>query len=362
MTPSEEIEVLKRAYDRVPELIFMLDVLPDRQKRDRFRFILLNKKYEEIVGLKHSDITGKTPRELFNSDVGLALEIERHYQDCVDVKAAINYREGLTLAGKFSIYQTEIEPEIEGDRVVRILGLSRIIGEAAGIEKKLHAAIANNKLNLYYQPIRRLTDCKLMGYEALLRWPESGLSPDKFLPIAERANMMFALNRFVIDRAAAQIKKLSPGLWISINLSEFNVSELISEAIAREGIKRSQLEIEVLEIAHVTAAIAAEITMLNQLGHRVKIDDYGTRYSNAELLKILPCHQFKIDKKFIYLVSEDPGSQAIVRGMITVAKALGLTVVAEGIERWEDWQWLLANGCQYGQGYHPKLGKPMELN
>lgn len=228
-------------------------------------------------------------------------------------------------------------------------------------QKHLQDAIASKQLTLFYQPIRRLDNCKLVGYEALLRWTNSDLSPEEFIPFAQDSHLMGKLNQFVINAAAEQISKLSPDLWVSINLSEFNVSEMIAAAIAREGIERCRLGIEVLENAKIDNAIAAEIATLKLLGHKIKIDDFGKQQSNLARLQGVPCNELKIDRTFVTGVATNPMKQMVCSASLRMAGFLGLSVIAEGIETDSDWRWLLRNGCQYGQGYHPDLGKPMEL-
>lgn len=229
-------------------------------------------------------------------------------------------------------------------------------------KKHLQDAIANNQLTLFYQPIRRLDNCELVGYEALLRWRDSGLGPEEFIPLAQNSPLMGELNQFVINAAAEQISKLSPDLWVSINLSEFNVTEMIATAIAREGIERCRLGIEVLESAQIDNAIAAEIATLKLLGHKIKIDDFGTQHSNLARLQGVPCNELKIDRTFVTGVATNPRKQMVCSASLGMAKVFGLGAIAEGIETDADWHWMLSHGCEYGQGYHPRLGKPMDLN
>lgn len=238
---------------------------------------------------------------------------------------------------------------------------------------ELKSAIVNQKLALYYQPKYALSDSEqsIVGAEALLRWQrEDGqfCSPETFIELAEKNELIGELGQWVITQACQQIQHwretYNLELTIAINLSarQFNDVNLItnlSQVMNRYDIQPGELEIEITEravIENIDESIAI-LHSLQAMGISIAMDDFGTGYSSLSYLKLLPINVLKIDRSFIDRVSKSQADNAIVTAILTMAFALDLEVVAEGIETLEQLNYLIDNHCQIGQGY--LLARPM---
>ncbi len=238
---------------------------------------------------------------------------------------------------------------------------------------ELKNAILNQKLALYYQPKYALSSSEqsIVGAEALLRWQrEDGqfCSPEIFIELAEQNELIGELGQWVITQACQQIQHwretYKKELTIAVNLSarQFNDVNLItnlSQVMDSYSIQPGELEIEITERA-VIENIDESIAILHRLqamGISIAMDDFGTGYSSLSYLKQLPINVLKIDRSFIDRVSKSQADNAIVTAILTMAFALDLEVVAEGIETQEQLNYLIDNHCQIGQGY--LLARPM---
>lgn len=238
---------------------------------------------------------------------------------------------------------------------------------------ELKNAILNQKLALYYQPKYALSNSEqsIVGAEALLRWQrEDGqfCSPEIFIELAEQNELIGELGQWVITQACQQIQHwretYKGELTIAVNLSarQFNDVNLIknlSQVMDSYNIQPGELEIEITERA-VIENIDESIAILHRLqamGISIAMDDFGTGYSSLSYLKQLPINVLKIDRSFIDRVSKSQADNAIVTAILTMAFALDLEVVAEGIETPEQLNYLIDNHCQIGQGY--LLARPM---
>lgn len=240
----------------------------------------------------------------------------------------------------------------------------------------LRHAIAENQLELYYQPKIELKTGKLTGLEALIRWnhPEHGtLLPDQFLSIAERSGIIKPITDWVLVEAAKQcqtLQKKGLDLSLAVNISGrvFQDSSLfhrIKQVVESHGLGPNSLEIEITEnelmsdLSHVSSMLRD----LTDMGISIAIDDFGTGYSSLSYLKELPLQTLKIDKSFVLNMTKDENDAVIVRSIIDLAHNMGCKVVAEGIENEETREMLTRLHCDSAQGYH--LGRPMavpELN
>ena len=235
------------------------------------------------------------------------------------------------------------------------------------------ALAAEGELELHYQPKARVNSGDLCGVEALLRWrhPTRGMvSPDQFIPLAEQTGVIAPLTHWVLDSAVRQAQLWQANgspLAVAVNLSTqalrdgdlpMNIAALLIDA----ELAPDHLTLEVTESALMVDPIQARRVLedLAALGVRIAIDDFGTGYSSLGYLKDLPVHEIKIDRTFIIgmgMDAESAKNTAIVRSVITLAHALGIQVVAEGVETQANWDTLAALGCDIIQGYH--LGRPM---
>jgi diguanylate cyclase (GGDEF)-like protein len=229
----------------------------------------------------------------------------------------------------------------------------------------LDAALVRRQFVLHYQPKIDVVTGALFGAEALVRWqhPTRGLLyPDAFLPVVEQSGLMNAVTRLVLESAVMQLASWrAAGLDISVavNLSasdllDESLAERIAGLLAEYGVPSAALELEITEsVIMIDPKRAREVLeALRILGLRIAVDDYGTGYCALAYLRDLPIDELKIDRSFIANVTTDRRSAAIVRSTIELAHALGLKIVAEGIEHQQALDALAAFGCDYAQGYH----------
>jgi diguanylate cyclase (GGDEF)-like protein len=228
------------------------------------------------------------------------------------------------------------------------------------IENGLSEAIARGELSLAYQPILSNADHEIVGFEALLRWtsPEYGsISPGVFIPIAEESNLIHELGDWVIDES---LKVLSqwPGQYVSVNFSprQFrrqNFVGYIMERVQRAGVEPNRVQIEITETAIFDDADRAADTLykLRQMGFRIALDDFGTGYSSLYNIRKFALDCLKIDRSFIDGMGREKESAAIVHSIVHLGRALGLGVVAEGVETEAQLQALRVAGASHLQGY-----------
>jgi EAL domain-containing protein (putative c-di-GMP-specific phosphodiesterase class I) len=228
---------------------------------------------------------------------------------------------------------------------------------------ELRHAIGSGQLRLHYQPKSR-PDGSVDRVEALIRWehPERGLlAPYQFLPLAERTPLIRPLTAWVIREATRQCaawRESGLALDVAVNISPRNLADpelptTVLDAVAAAGLSPGALEIEITETA-VTADPERARMILNRLramGLRVSIDDFGSGYTSLSQLAELPVHALKIDRMFVADLHTDAAREAVVRNVIQLARDLGLTTVAEGVESIDVWARLNALGCDEIQGF-----------
>jgi diguanylate cyclase (GGDEF)-like protein/PAS domain S-box-containing protein len=252
--------------------------------------------------------------------------------------------------------------------------MNQKVTERLSVENALRRALSRNRsrneFTLVYQPIFRIPGRKLIGVEALIRWNSEELgevSPARFIPVAEDSGLIIELGEWVAHEACAQLRRWrEAGLGcfpVTINVSgvQFKSRRLVDQllhAISVNGLTAHDLEIELTESALVSEGDAASSTLdaMALVGFRLVVDDFGTGYSNLIYLKRFDISKLKIDQSFVRDITTDPDDAAITRGIIGLAKSLGLRVVAEGIEHAAQLEFLLASGCEEAQGFllsHP---------
>ena len=241
------------------------------------------------------------------------------------------------------------------------------------LENALRYAHIRGELSLHYQPQVSLSDGKIVGVEALLRWhhPEFGMiSPVEFIPIAEESGQMLIIGEWVMRTAALRMKQWMnmglPAMSVAVNLSAVqfhhaNLSKLVSTIIDEVKLPAWSFEIELTESAAAQNPLHAIETMneLSAKGIRLSIDDFGTGYSSLSYLKRFKVHKLKIDQSFIRDIGIDPEDREIVKIIIALGKSLGLKTIAEGVETKEQLDFLKANGCDEAQGYY--FSKPLNV-
>jgi diguanylate cyclase len=236
--------------------------------------------------------------------------------------------------------------------------------------RDLREALVRNELELFFQPKVDARSGKVTAAEALLRWnhPTRGLvMPGEFIPLAERSGLIGPLGDWVIEAACKQARAWrDKGLRmrVAINLSAYqmrqdDIAERITDALARHRIHPSLLTCEITESAAMEDTLATQETFrrLGELGAHLSIDDFGTGYSSLSYLRRLPAEELKIDMSFIRDIESGDDARAVVDAVVKLAHALGLKVVAEGVENTRQQQILVELGCDELQGY--LFAKPM---
>ncbi|MCK4501773.1 MAG: EAL domain-containing protein [Desulfuromonadales bacterium] len=242
------------------------------------------------------------------------------------------------------------------------------------LENDLHQAIANDELQLYFQPQIDIQEQRIVGLEALVRWnhAEKGIMlPSLFVPIAEQTRLICDLGNWVLERACAKARYLQDrgftGLKIAINVSMQQLNhgtfpKQVMEAIARHGLKENCIEIEITEssIMQDMHKAVEVLTELANKGINIAIDDFGTGYSSLSYLRTLPIHTLKIDRSFIQSMSTDTAGSAIVTAILAMAKGLKMNCIAEGVETDKQKDELQRAGCRIMQGYYYSQAQPLE--
>jgi diguanylate cyclase (GGDEF)-like protein/PAS domain S-box-containing protein len=230
---------------------------------------------------------------------------------------------------------------------------------------ELRQAIVHNELRVFYQPIHNLQSRRIEGVEALVRWqhPTRGMvSPGDFIPIAEQSGLIADIDNWVLTEACRQMGEwLRDGVdisFVAVNVSSrlFGRGDLdrrVAQVLGETGLAAEYLELEVTESAIMDDPDQAieQMHRLRELGLKLSIDDFGTGYSSLLRLKRMPVQKLKIDQGFVAGLPDDDDDVAIVHAIIALARAMGMRVLAEGIEQADQASFLLHNQCELGQGY-----------
>ncbi|MBM3609686.1 MAG: EAL domain-containing protein, partial [Alphaproteobacteria bacterium] len=233
------------------------------------------------------------------------------------------------------------------------------------IEDELRAAIQNEELDVFYQPIISTQTRKLTSVEALVRWPHQKrglINPDDFISIAEERGLIFSLGEWVLRRACMDALHW-PGIKLSVNISasqfrQENFVSSIKTILNETGFDPARLELELTESVVINDARQAEEAMieLRSMGIRVALDDFGTGYSSLIYLRRFAIDKIKIDKSFLQTMEMSNEAEEIVGNIVDLGRRLGLIVTAEGVETPEQAAFLEATGCHELQGY--LFGRP----
>ncbi len=229
------------------------------------------------------------------------------------------------------------------------------------LEQGLRAAIDTDQLYLVYQPIVDLAHDRISGFETLVRWrsPEFGnVSPAEFVPIAEECKLIVPMGEWILKTATREAATWPSDLKVSVNLSpvQFRNRRLLAsivEALDESGMTPDRLQVEITETTLLDAGdqTLGMLRDLRVLGVRVALDDFGTGYSSLNYLRRFPFDKIKVDKSFVDDIDGEPESRALVKAIMDLTAALGMTTVAEGVETLHQLEALRALGCQEIQGY-----------
>ncbi|WP_114953359.1 putative bifunctional diguanylate cyclase/phosphodiesterase [Sphingosinicella terrae] len=342
-----------------------------------------------VSALRPSDMLARTSGDEF----GILLRLDRGLPDAL--RAAERIKAVLTLPFRLSELEIRVDCAIgcailnlgvsNADEVLRNaqfalkrakrLGSTQVyepIQAAAvrrrfSIETELRCAIEAEELKLAYQPLIDLDSGKVAGFEALARWQLDGqpVAPAEFIPVAEESGLIVQLGRWALESATRTL-----GDWdrragrvlpfhISVNLSPIQISRddiagAVSGALAAAGISGDRLTLELTEsaIIHDPDRVAKALSALKKFRVRIAMDDFGTGFTSLAMLQKLPIDLLKIDQSFVAGMLSGGDSSAIVRAILSLARALGMETTAEGIDSADLRELLTELGCTYGQGYH----------
>ena len=297
------------------------------------------------------------------------------------------------LLRKADLAMYEAKRRGKGRHVVYEAAMGTQVGERLKLENDLRRALARNEFTLYYQPKVSLTDGRVVGVEALLRWnhPERGLvSPAEFIPLAEETGLIVAIGRWVLRRACQQAHEWrsegpwrsegswqerwaeedsgslsTPTMWVNLSarqLQEPDLSRQVSAALEETGLDATGLGLEITESVLVGdgSASVSLLEDLKALGVKLAVDDFGTGYSSLAYLKRLPVDYLKIDRSFVGGLGVNAGDEMIVSAVMGLARAMKLEIVAEGVETAGQLERLREMGCERGQGYYWSRPLPSE--
>lgn len=243
--------------------------------------------------------------------------------------------------------------------------------EIMKLTNQLYKAVSQNEFELYYQPQVDISSGMIVGFEALIRWkhPEMGMiSPGRFIPIAEKTGLILPIGEWVLENACRQIKKWHdmgfPRVPVAVNLSvrqfmDYDLVGVVGRILQETGLEPGYLELEITEsiLMEDTKYISETLQQLDQLGVKISIDDFGMKYSSLNYLKQIPLHRLKIDMSFVQGITVNRKDEIIIDGIISLAKNLGIDVLAEGVETLEQLDFLKNARCFTVQGYF--LYEPM---
>jgi len=281
--------------------------------------------------------------------------------------------EALLAEADFAMY---LAKDQEGGNQVRFFDAAARAeaGRRVNTQRDLTRALDEGQFVLYYQPIVAAADGRVVGAEALLRWrhPQLGvLTPDQFLGTAERTGLIVPIGTWVLRQACAQLRSWNQArppeaaVSVSVNLSgrqlgEPALVEVVADALAgatdAAGTVRVGLELTESMLPSDDARARRTLRQLHALGVALAIDDFGNGYSSLRYVRDLPIDMLKIDRSFVSGIGTSPRDESIIRSVVTMAKELGLSVTAEGVETERQVTFLQAIGCQLLQGFY--FGRP----
>ena len=276
--------------------------------------------------------------------------------DCTDGVTALRHANIALKAAKRSLSDSALLYQA---------GLAEHTRQRLGMLGQLRRDLEGDRLEVWYQPQVGLADGRTHAVEALLRWPDGRggwvQPPNVFIPLAEYSGLIVPMGEFVLDHACGMLAGLGSDSTVparmAVNVAMPQLRDpgfvaMVERTLQRHGLDGDRLELEITESIAMDEALVLRRSLehLRSLGVRVAIDDFGTGYSSLAQLRALPVDALKIDRRFVSECSEGP-DEAFVECIVGMARRLGLSTVAEGIETESQAQLMLRLGCELGQGY-----------
>jgi diguanylate cyclase (GGDEF)-like protein len=240
------------------------------------------------------------------------------------------------------------------------LAIDTVSTDQKFIHRELPRALSANELELHYQPIIAAHGGRVVGVEALLRWTHAtrgAIGPAVFIPVAEQMGLMDTLGAFVLRRALQEAKRW-PDLYVAVNLSPLQVRDhkivdLVRSALSESGVPPSRLMLEITEgvLIDNPEEMVKRIEDLHALGVRIALDDFGSGYSNLGYLQRFPLDKLKIDRSFVAALGNSANGGVIIQAIVALGRALGLSVLVEGVETEQQRVLLRLAGCDEMQGF-----------
>ncbi|MDA7816930.1 EAL domain-containing protein [Sulfurimonas sp.] len=361
-------KVLKEVSRRLMSLIREEDTLA-RLGGDEFTVLMLDLDEPNNASILASKIIESVSKPIYIDKetlyVSASIGISLFPKDATSSDALLMYADNAMYKAKdngrnsFEFYTSDMTA----------LALSKVV-----MESSMRKAIENESFIVYYQPQINARTNQVTGMEALVRWNHKTMGiipPSKFIPIAEDTGMIVELDEYVMRTAMKQVKSwydegLSPGV-LSLNLSVKSLQQqefvgIVKSNMIEQDFNAQWLELEVTESQIMLDPEHAidKLKKISSLGIEIAVDDFGTGYSSLSYLKLLPIDKLKIDRSFIDEIPQDENDMAITKAIISLAKSLNLSLIAEGVETEAQKAFLLDNGCDNIQGY--LYSKPLPLD
>lgn len=357
---SKGDEILKKVAERIKKLLPVKEGIITRQGGDEFIILIVNSSIDTIKNSADKLVQAlKMPYLLDGNEIhlGASCGISLYPEHTINQVNLVVYADLAMYAAK----------KMGGNRYIFY---TEEIGKAnrmrPQIESRLRKAIEQGIIEVYYQPKMNAKTNSIFAAEALLRWTDEELgfiTPDVFIPIAEDTGLIQPLWEFVMKSACEQIsewnKKYSQNLIICVNFSghQFlepcNMVNKIKEVLEATNLPPKNFEIEITEsiLINHSLELVQSLQSIKDMGIAIAIDDFGTGYSSLSYLKNLPIDALKIDRSFIQNINEDFGNSEIPEAIMNLARSLHLKVIAEGVEKEFQKEFLLSKNCELMQGY-----------
>lgn len=307
--------------------------------------------------------------EISREDFGHRLKASDSVLRMITQVILVRYRDTLMRAETLA----PSSPQASSETLERDVAAQTDVIASVTIANEFQEAMRLGQLSLNYQPIVRLADGQVMGFEALMRWthPQKGaISPGVFIPVAENSGLIVEATLWALREACGALAridagvKLAPAPYMSVNFTSDDFASegfvgSVLEIIRSQQLTPGRVKIEVTERLLIQQPEQAQRTLesCRDEGLGIAIDDFGTGYSSLSYLHRFPINLLKIDQSFVRAMVKEPRSLSLVRSIVGLAQGLGMTSLAEGVEGPEEARILHELGCEFGQGYH--FSKPL---